>query len=76
MNLNDNEHLSILRELGFKWLAMDDDGEWVVYKTKPISRKRAGWWENLGKGEFINTKLKPIFEGDWHKSLIDLREKL
>jgi hypothetical protein len=76
MDIENVEHLKIIKALGFKWMAMNASGVWVVYEYKPTlskSKQAKKWW-NSKCGNFIITKLKTNYTGDWRDSRINLRK--
>ena len=63
------------------WVAMDDNGIWVWYATKPFIQKKEGIWQvkksvtNTSYDEFPRSTFDIAPADDWTKSLIKVGGK-
>lgn len=55
------------------WVAMDKDGDWYWYDTKPYLDDNE-WWNNVSYSDLYGFNIAP-FDGDWKDSLIKVEHK-
>ena len=58
------------------WVAMDENGNWWFYKTKPIKCSSAWFGRTMAEGTKLSYSfnIEP-FDGDWQDSLIKVEHK-
>lgn len=58
------------------WVAMDRCGAWIWYDTKPIVKKRFGYWKRTRDWCLLDIVFSDIAPAeDWTKSLIRVGNK-